>query len=104
MALATAHFEREYDRTTQQTMHFLEVDRGRIKDMQQLLLQFENENLQIQLDQANQELVKNRETESQLRLRLNHSQNEVDRLNNTLHVSSYEIDNLRVGAIYSLDL
>jgi NAD(P)H-nitrite reductase large subunit len=96
MALTTAHYEQEYERAVGRTALVLEIERGREIRMQQLLLQFENDSLRLQLDETSGELVRTRESESGLRVQLSETLNEVNRLKNIVAASSHEIENLRV--------
>lgn len=96
MALTTAHYEQEHERAVGRTALVLEIERGREIRMQQLLLQFENDSLRLQLDETSGELNKTRESESGLRVQLNKTLNEVNRLKNIIAASSHEIENLRV--------
>ncbi|RHZ49890.1 uncharacterized protein CDV56_102195 [Aspergillus thermomutatus] len=95
MALATAHYEQEYERAVGRTTHVLEIERGREMRMQKILLQFENDSLHSQLDEISGELVRTKEAESSLRVQFSETLNEVNRLKNILATSSHEIENLR---------
>ncbi|GIJ98950.1 hypothetical protein Aspvir_001072 [Aspergillus viridinutans] len=101
MALTTAHYEQEYERAVGRTTLVLEIERGREIRMEQLLLQFENDSLHLQLEETSEELVRARESESCLRVQFNKTLNEVNRLKNILAASSHEIENLR-GELASL--
>jgi hypothetical protein len=102
MALTTAHYEQEYERAVGRTTLALEIERGREIRMEQLLLQFENDSLHLQLEETSEELVRARESESCLRVQFNKTLNEVNRLKNILAASSHEIENLRVCCHYTL--
>ncbi|KAH2196888.1 hypothetical protein KXW59_005032 [Aspergillus fumigatus] len=101
MALITAHYEQEYERAVGRTTLVLEIERAREIRMQQLLLQFENDSLHLQLEETSGELVRARESESCLRVQFNKTLNEANRLKNILAASSREIENLR-GELASL--
>lgn len=103
MALITAHYEQEYERAVGRTTLVLEIERAREIRMQQLLLQFENDSLHLQLEETSGELVRARESESCLRVQFNKTLNEANRLKNILAASSREIENLRVRCSLSLD-
>ncbi|KAL4901963.1 hypothetical protein BDW74DRAFT_169912 [Aspergillus multicolor] len=95
MALATAHFERDFGRTHAHTIQVLEAERGRTHRMERLLLRIEIENLQMLVNQRGLELIQARETEANTRLDLEEAVRELDRLKNLTQASSREIDNLR---------
>jgi hypothetical protein len=101
MALTTAHYEQEYERAVGRTTLLLEIERAREIRMQQLLLQFENDSLHLQLGETSGELVRARGSESCLRIQFNKTLNEANRLKNVLAASSHEIENLR-GELASL--
>jgi hypothetical protein len=104
MALTTAHYEQEYERAVGRTTLLLEIERAREIRMQQLLLQFENDSLRLQLGETSGELVRARGSESCLRVQFNKTLNEANRLKNVLAVSSHEIENLRVRCPLYFDL
>ena len=95
MALKTAFFEREYDKTLGKTAQLLDVERNRISQVDYLLLQFENENLQSQLGQIKQELVRAKNNESEIRTWLQATIQERDRLQSLAHTMSHEMKALR---------
>ncbi|PYI08126.1 hypothetical protein BO78DRAFT_80847 [Aspergillus sclerotiicarbonarius CBS 121057] len=95
MALKTAFFEREYDKTLGKTAQLLDVERRRISHAEYLLLQFENENLQSQMDQIKQELVRAKNTELDIRTWLQEAIQERDRLQRSAHTTSHEMKALR---------
>ncbi|KAF4171456.1 hypothetical protein CNMCM8694_002626 [Aspergillus lentulus] len=101
MALTTAHYEQEYERAVGRATLVLEIERAREIRMQQLLLQFKNDSLHLQLEETSGELIRARESESCLRVQFNKTLNEANRLKNTLAASSHEIENLR-GELASL--
>lgn len=104
MALTTAHYEQEYERAVGRATLVLEIERAREIRMQQLLLQFKNDSLHLQLEETSGELIRARESESCLRVQFNKTLNEANRLKNTLAASSHEIENLRVRCPLYLDL
>ncbi|RDW74747.1 uncharacterized protein DSM5745_07409 [Aspergillus mulundensis] len=95
MALATAHFERDFDRVNRHTIQLLDAERGRTNCMERLLLRIENEHLQMQVNRTGLELIQAREIESNTRLDLEDAVRELDRLKDLAQASSREIDNLR---------
>ncbi|GFN21383.1 hypothetical protein AtubIFM55763_005212 [Aspergillus tubingensis] len=95
MALKTAFFEREYDRTLGKTAQLLDEERRRILHVDQLLLRFDNENLQLQLNQFKQDLSRARNAESDIRNRLQDTIRERDQLQSSAHIATHEIEGLR---------
>ncbi|KAE8375807.1 hypothetical protein BDV26DRAFT_267136, partial [Aspergillus bertholletiae] len=96
MAIITQHLEKAYDNTLVQTTHLLNAEKNRLLRVEQLLLQFENENLRWQLNHVNQELTKTARVESEARLQLQATCKELDQLRSTHRVSSHEIETLRL--------
>ena len=96
MALKTAFFEREYDRTLGKTAQLLDEERRRILHVDQLLLRFDNENLQLQLNQFKQDLSRARNAESDIRNQLQDTIRERDQLQSSAHIATHEIEGLRV--------
>ncbi|PYH99057.1 hypothetical protein BO71DRAFT_343492 [Aspergillus ellipticus CBS 707.79] len=95
MALRTVFSEREFEKSIGKTALLLDQERQRAHKMEQLLLQFENENLQSQLGQAKQELARTGRTESDVRTCLFEMTQDRDRLQTAVHVASHELENLR---------
>ncbi|KAL4785833.1 FtsJ-like methyltransferase-domain-containing protein [Aspergillus varians] len=95
MALTTARFEMEYDQAHTRTIQLLDVERGRVHLMEQLLLRIENESLQLQVNRTEKELAQAREAESDTRLQLDGALRELDHLRVTAQSSLREIDCLR---------
>ena len=65
--------------------------------MEQLILRFENDGLQLELAHAN-ELIKTSKLESDVETRLHESQEEIRSLRTIVQTSSHEIEVLQVGA------
>lgn len=97
LALRTARFENEYARISGRTAQLLDAERSRVKHMEQLLLQFENDTLRSELDLVNGKLARVVQTESDIRLQLLETCKEADRLRTIVKVSSHEIEGLHVG-------
>ncbi|KAF7587572.1 hypothetical protein BBP40_007037 [Aspergillus hancockii] len=78
------------------TAQLLGSEIGRAQRVEQLLLQFENENLQWQLNHANQNLTSAARVESDVRLQLHETCKELDKLRNAHRATSHEIERLRL--------
>ncbi|PYH49899.1 uncharacterized protein BP01DRAFT_388037 [Aspergillus saccharolyticus JOP 1030-1] len=94
LTLHTLSLEREYDQTVTTTSHLLAQEARRVQRVDQLLLQFENENLQLQLDQARQEIGRVRSSELEILGRLNQLVQERDRIQQTVYVLGHEKESL----------
>lgn len=103
MALRTARFESEYAAISGHTTQLLDAEKSRVKHIEQLLLQFENDALRSGLDQANEQLAKITKTESDARLQLHEIYKENDRLRNIAQLSSHESQGLRVSGAWLLN-
>ena len=103
MALRTARFESEYATISGRTTQLLDSERSRVKHIDQLLLQFENDTLRSGLDQANEQLAKVTKTEFDARLQLHEICKENDRLRNIAQLSSHESQGLRVSGAWLLN-
>ncbi|KAE8132543.1 hypothetical protein BDV38DRAFT_209124 [Aspergillus pseudotamarii] len=96
MAIKTQHLEKAYDDTLVHTAQLLNAEKNRLLRVEQLLLQFENENLRWQLNHVNQELTKTARAESEVRLQLQATYHELDQLQSAHRASSHEIETLRL--------
>ncbi|KAE8156456.1 hypothetical protein BDV40DRAFT_281113 [Aspergillus tamarii] len=96
MAIKSQHLEKAYDNTLMHTAQLLNAEKNRLLRVEQLLLQFENENLRWQLNHVNQELTKAARTESHIRLQLQATYHELDQLQSAHRASSHEIETLRL--------
>ncbi|KAJ5721145.1 uncharacterized protein N7483_009079 [Penicillium malachiteum] len=56
MSIKTVRLEKEYEKALSDSTHLLDMEKDRFRRMENLLLQFESDNLRSQLDQANQQL------------------------------------------------
>ena len=97
LAIRTAQFESEYAKISGRTAQLLDAERTRVKRMEQLLLQFENDTLRSELEQVNGQLAAAMQAESDNRLQLHEAWKEVDRLRSVIKASSHEIEGLHVG-------
>lgn len=97
MALRTAHFESEYAKISGRTIQMLDAEKSRVKLMEQLLLQFENDTLRLELEKINEQLVEVIQTDSDARFQLYEARREMDCLHGIVKSSSHEVQNLRVG-------
>ncbi|PLB50506.1 hypothetical protein P170DRAFT_463691 [Aspergillus steynii IBT 23096] len=95
MALKTVRFERELQNAFGKTAQILETEGARIKRVEQLFLQFENENLRLQLDQINAKLSKALKAESDARFQFHAACDELDHLRSSSRISSNEIEGLQ---------
>ncbi|KAE8334672.1 hypothetical protein BDV24DRAFT_156669 [Aspergillus arachidicola] len=96
MAIKTQCLEKAYDNTLVHTAQLLNAEKNRLLRVEQLLLQFENENLRWQLNHVNQELTKTARVESEVRLQLQATYHELDQLRSMHRASSHEIETLRL--------
>ncbi|PYI30603.1 hypothetical protein BP00DRAFT_426312 [Aspergillus indologenus CBS 114.80] len=94
LSLHTLSLEREYDQTVSTAAQLLDQEARRVHRVDQLLQQFENENLQQQLDQARQEIGRVRSAEQEILGRLNQVALERDRIQQTVYVLGHEKENL----------
>ena len=97
MALRTAHFESEYAKTSGRTIQMLDAEKSRVNLMEQLILQFENDTLRLELEKVNEQLVEVIQTDSDARFQLYEARREMDCLHGIVKSSSHEVQNLRVG-------
>jgi len=97
LAIKTAKFESEYAKISGRMAQLLDAERTRVKHMEQLLLQFENDTLRSELDQVNGRLATVMQAESDNCLQCHKAWKEVDRLRSIIKASSHEIEGLHVG-------
>lgn len=98
MSLKTVCLEKEYENILGHTAHLLDAEKIRVQCLGQLLLRSENDELRLQLDQANEELIKATKAESDALIQLNGARNEIKNLQDIIQISSQEIEGLHVGA------
>ncbi|BCR92330.1 uncharacterized protein ACHE_80230S [Aspergillus chevalieri] len=94
LAIKTAKFESEYAKISGRMAQLLDAERTRVKHMEQLLLQFENDTLRSELDQVNGRLATVMQAESDNCLQCHEAWKEVDRLRSIIKASSHEIEGL----------
>ncbi|KAJ5214795.1 hypothetical protein N7468_010474 [Penicillium chermesinum] len=95
MSIKTILLEKEYEKTIADSTRLLDAERDRARRMEYLLLQFESENLRLQLDEANARLQGSARTEAEMLLQLDHACQEISRLERGAAISSSEIGNLK---------
>ncbi|KAH8434736.1 uncharacterized protein LDX57_012375 [Aspergillus melleus] len=95
LALRTARFEKELQDVFGKTTQIWGTEETRVKRVEQLFLQFENENLRLQLDQANLKLSKALRAESDTRYRFQATCAELDHLRSASRIASSEIESLQ---------
>ncbi|KAJ6007952.1 hypothetical protein N7540_011928 [Penicillium herquei] len=95
MSIKTVRLEKEYEKALSDSAHLLDVEKDRFRRMENLLLQFESENLRSQLDHASQQLRGSTHAESDTLLQLNEASREIHRLDNQIKSSSNEIQRLK---------
>ena len=96
LALRTARFEKELQDVFGKTTQIWGTEETRVKRVEQLFLQFENENLRLQLDQANFKLSKALRAESDTRYQFQATCAELDHLRSASRIASSEIEGLQV--------
>lgn len=99
MALNTVRFERELQNAFGKTAQILEAEGARAKRVEQLFLQFEIDDLRLQLGHANVKLNKSLKAESDARRQLHAACDELDRLRSSVRTSSNEMEGLEVRSI-----
>lgn len=96
LALKTALLEKEYESSLRYTAQVLDTEKSRAKQVEQLLLQYENEALRYRLGQADREFSNVINAEYQVRAQLHDAYNELEELRKSSRVFSKEIEDLRV--------
>lgn len=99
MSLRTARLEKAYQKTLADSAHLIDEERDRVRRMEYLLLQFENDKLLAQLDTANMQMVTFKHGESDVLGQLGEAYREIDLLNHKVQSSSSEIERLQVCAL-----
>lgn len=97
MALRTAHLESEYTKISGRTIQMLDAEKSRVKLMEQLLLQFENDTLRSDLEKVNEQMNEVIQTEVDTHFQLYEARREMDRLHGIVKASSHEAESLRVS-------
>lgn len=96
MALKTAYLERDYLEAIGHASRILDAEKGRIQQVEQLFVDFENDRLQLQLDQLNRDLARSMRGETDARQELRKAYEELNRSQQTVVVCSRETEQLRV--------
>jgi hypothetical protein len=96
--MRTAHLEKEYEKSLSDSARLLEGERDRVRRMEHLFLEFENEALRSQLDEANEHLLWFTNADSEACVQLQEACQEIDRLERHAITSLSEIDRLRVSS------
>lgn len=78
------------------SVRILDAERSRAKYTNQLRLEFENDDLRSQLNQANVELSQGTKAARQLRIHLHDASKEVDRLQTIIKAPSHTFDGSHV--------
>ncbi|KAJ5312912.1 hypothetical protein PENANT_c049G04740 [Penicillium antarcticum] len=95
MSIRTVRLEKEYEKTLSDSARLLEGERDRVRRMEHLFLEFENEALRSQLDEANEHLLGFTNADSEACVQLEEACQEIDRLERHAQTSMSEIDRLR---------
>ncbi|KAJ5102865.1 hypothetical protein N7532_003394 [Penicillium argentinense] len=95
MSIKTARLEQEYEKALADSARLLDTERDRARRMENLLLRFECDALQSQLDHTRENLLGTRETERETRQQLDGAFQEIDRLDTHAQLSSNEIAKLK---------
>lgn len=96
--MRTVHLEKEYEKSLSDSARLLEGERDRVRRMEHLFLEFENEALRSQLDEANEHLLGFTNADSEACVQLQEACQEIDRLERHAITSLSEIDRLRVSS------
>lgn len=97
MALKTGQLEWKYQKSLLLSTQLLDAERSRAKSLDQLYLEFENDDLRSQLDRANDELTQATKATHEARALLRDACEEVDRLQSVTQTPSHTSDSLHVG-------
>ncbi|KAJ5097562.1 hypothetical protein N7456_008283 [Penicillium angulare] len=95
MSIKTVRLEREYERALADSARILDLEKDRVRRMEHLLLQFENEDLCSQLDQANTQLSGLTRNDSDTLAQLKNAYQDIDRLDRHVQSSSSENERLK---------
>jgi hypothetical protein len=97
MAMRTARLEKQYEKTLSDSARLLDGERDRLRRMEHLFLQFENEALRLQLEESNGHLLGFSRADSEACIQLQDACQEIDRLESEAQTSLNEISRLKVG-------
>lgn len=95
--MRTIRLEKEYEKTLSDSGRLLDGEKDRVRRMELLLLKFENETLQSQLDEANAHLLGFTSADSEACAQLQEACQEIDNLELQAQTSSSEINRLKVS-------
>ncbi|CAG8006841.1 unnamed protein product [Penicillium olsonii] len=95
MSMRTTHLEREYEKTLSDSARLLDGERDRVRRMEQLFLQFENEALKVQLEESNGHLLGFSKADSEACVQLQDACQEIDRLEHQAQNTSNEMNRLK---------
>ena len=79
-----------------ESARLLETERDRVRRMENLFLRFESDTLHSQLVQANEQLLKYTQGDSETLVQLNEACQEIDHLESQVQSSASEIEKLKV--------
>lgn len=96
MSVKTMQLEKEYEKAITDSTRLLDAEKDRMRRMEQLLLQIENESLRSQLDETKEQMLRLTHSESEAYLQLDEVYQELDRLDMDVQVSSSEMQKLKV--------
>ncbi|KAJ5757847.1 uncharacterized protein N7511_006541 [Penicillium nucicola] len=95
MSMRTVHLEKEYEKSLSDSTRLLEGERDRVRRMEHLFLEFENEALRSQLNEANDHLLGFINADSEACFQLEEACQEIDRLEHHAQTALSEIDQLK---------
>lgn len=97
MSMRTAHLEKEYEKTLSDSARLLDGERDRVRRIEHLFLQFENEAIRLQLEESNGHLLGFSKADSEACVQLQDACQEIDRLEHQAQNSTNEINRLKVS-------
>ncbi|CAG8167927.1 unnamed protein product [Penicillium salamii] len=95
MSMRTAHLEKEYEKTLSDSARLLDGERDRVRRIEHLFLQFENEAIRLQLEESNGHLLGFSKADSEACVQLQDACQEIDRLEHQAQNSTNEINRLK---------
>lgn len=96
MSMKSMHLEREYEKTLSDSAHLLDSEKDRVRRMELMFVNFENEDLRSQLEEANLHLLGFTNSDSEACVQLQEACHEIDRLELQVQTFLGEIDRLKV--------
>lgn len=91
MTLKSGRLEWKYEKSLMLSVQLMDAERSRAKSVEQLYVEFENDDLRWQLNQANDELAQAAKTAREARVQLYDTCKEVDRLQAISKTSSGDL-------------